>query len=396
VKPFRIVLVMIEPPVPFGNAAARWYFSMYRELVARGHEVTAFAACSKPNEAEAAQEFFTRPEYDLRCYTPRESRGIKAKWQTFREPHSYMLSANLRADLRSRLELPYDVLHLEQMWCGWLGLDHVDRALLNVHYLASIDLALCPLRNLHDRITRTAMLAAEKRLGRSFRHLLTCSDRLAGTLRQMNPQATIRSTALTLDLSQYEYMERIAPEQAPVVSLIGNMNWYPTTSAAERLLTRLWPTIKARVPTAHLQLVGWNARRLFSRYADLPDVTIEENVSEIRPYFRNSAILLYAPRRGSGMKIKVLEALAFGVPVVTTSEGVEGLPAVDGIHAGISDTDEGLVERAVGLLNDRERQERQRRQGRRLVEEVCDPAKSVDILEDIYTNIVGSTHARRI
>src|SRR4029453_11452473 len=65
--------------------------------------------------------------------------------------------------------------------------------------------------------------------------------------------------------------------------------------------------------------------------------------------------------RGSGMKIKILEAMAFGVPVVTTSEGVEGLPAEDGVHAGVCDDDDGLIERAVDLLQDPGRQERQAR-----------------------------------
>ena len=55
--------------------------------------------------------------------------------------------------------------------------------------------------------------------------------------------------------------------------------------------------------------------------------------------------MVYAPSRGSGMKIKILEAMAFGVPVVTTSEGVEGFPAVDGVHAGVCEDDAGLIER---------------------------------------------------
>jgi glycosyltransferase involved in cell wall biosynthesis len=273
------------------------------------------------------------------------------------------------------------------MWCGWLGLDHVERALLNVHYLASIDLSSAAPNTLHERITRAAMLAAERRLGRSYRHLLTCSDRLASSLRRMNPAATVRSVALTLDLAQYEYIRRTPEEKAPMVSLIGNMGWQPTASAGERLLARLWPAIKAQVPSARLQVVGWNAARRFANYANLPDVTIRENVVDIKPYFRDSSILLYAPEAGSGMKIKVLESLAFGVPVVTTADGVEGLPAIDGVHAGIADTDEGLVRRAVDLLNNRARQAYQCEQGRRLVEEICDPARSVDTLEEMYTAI---------
>src|SRR5439155_3194134 len=115
-----------------------------------------------------------------------------------------------------------------------------------------------------------------------------------------------------------------------------------------------------------VQIVGWSARKALAEFLDRPDVTIEENVPDIRPYFERSAILLYAPSRGSGMKIKILEAMAFGVPVVTTSEGVEGIPAIDGVHAGICEDDDGLIERAVKLLGDVPAQNHQRRAAREL------------------------------
>jgi len=94
--------------------------------------------------------------------------------------------------------------------------------------------------------------------------------------------------------------------------------------------------------------------------------------------------MLYAPIRGSGMKIKVLEAMSFGVPVVTTTEGVEGLPAEDGVHAGIADDDQGLIDRTVAMLRDPARQNLQRRAARALVESHCSPETTVSAIESIY------------
>src|SRR5438552_13998772 len=84
--PLRIALVMIEPPLPFGNAAARWFYVLLRGLVERGHDVSAFAACSKPSDLDEAARLFPRPEYDLRCYPFPERRGVLAKAQTLRRP----------------------------------------------------------------------------------------------------------------------------------------------------------------------------------------------------------------------------------------------------------------------------------------------------------------------
>ena len=54
VNPLRVVVVMIEPPLPFGSAAARWYYVLLRGLVERGHRVTAFAVCSNAADVEKA------------------------------------------------------------------------------------------------------------------------------------------------------------------------------------------------------------------------------------------------------------------------------------------------------------------------------------------------------
>jgi glycosyltransferase involved in cell wall biosynthesis len=186
----------------------------------------------------------------------------------------------------------------------------------------------------------------------------------------------------------YPYIPDDKRTAEPIVSVIGNMGWYPTHSAAVRLLTRLWPEIKRRVPAAKVQLVGWGARQALAEFAAMPDVAIEENVPDTRPYFEQTGVMLYAPGRGSGMKIKVLEALGYGVPVVTTSEGVEGLPATDGVHAGVCEDDAGLIDRTVQLLDDPAAQNRQRAAGRELLEEHCGPKVTVDAIEEIYAGML--------
>jgi glycosyltransferase involved in cell wall biosynthesis len=298
-----------------------------------------------------------------------------------------MFSDDLRQDLEQELARGFDVLHLEQLFSGWLGLGYRDRTLVNVHYLSGIDLEGAPLRGWRGHLVRYLLRTTEQRLLRRFTHFRTVSARLLSRILHANPVAQVRTVPLGLDMAQYEYLSRDRRPSDPVVSLIGNMNWYPTRSAAERFLTQLWPAIRTRVPGAQAWIVGWNARVALKKFLSIAGVRIEENVPDIRPWFERTGVLLYAPARGSGMKVKVLEALGFGVPVVTTSEGVEGLPAVDGIHAGISDDDSGLVERTVRLLSDPQAQERQRAAGRALLESHCGARPTLDALETIYKEI---------
>jgi glycosyltransferase involved in cell wall biosynthesis len=391
VNPLRLILVTVEAPVPFGNAAARWFYVLLRELVARGHRVTCFAACSKQSEMDEARRLFPAAEYDLRLYPFPVRRGLRAKLETLRRPYSYMFSPELKRDLDAELARGFDVLHLEQLWSGWLGLAHRDRALVNVHHLVWIDQEHVRPPTLRGRFERWLMFRAERTLVRRLRHFRACSPRLVPEMLKVNAAARVATVPVGIDASLYPYIPDDRRTAEPVVSVIGNMGWYPTHSAAVRLVTRLWPDIKKRVPAARLQLVGWGARAALANYLALPDVTIEENVPDTRPYFERTGVMLYAPGRGSGMKIKILEALAFGVPVVTTSEGVEGLPAEDGIHAGVCEEDAGLIDRTVRLLSDAATQNRQRAAGRALLESHCGPKPTVDAIERIYAGMTEVT-----
>jgi polysaccharide biosynthesis protein PslH len=385
----KILMAMIEAPVPFGNAASRWFYVLLRELVARGHRVTAFAACSKEKEIDEAKKLFPAPQYDLRCYPFPHRSGLWSKFQTWRRPYSYMFSNEFKNDWNREIASGCDVIHLEQMWCAWLALQHRDTALLNVHHLTWIDLEHIQADPNQRNRSFQLMLDTERRLVRKMQHIRSCSPRLVPEMLSVNPKAKITTVPVGIDSSLYDSIPNEKRSSEPVISVIGTMNWHPSHSAAVRLLTRLWPKIHERVPNARVQIIGWSARTALKEFLDLPNVTIEENVPDTRPYFERTAVMCYAPGRGSGMKIKILEAFGYGVPVVTTSEGVEGIPAVDGVHAGVCEDDEGLIERTVQLLHDIERQNRQRQAARRLLEEHCGPKPTVDAIEAIYQRMLS-------
>src|SRR5947209_4603685 len=110
-RPLRIIIVMVEAPVPFGNAAARWFYVLLKELVKRGHHVTAFATCSKPSEMEKARSLFPSSQYDLRLYPMPTGSNIRGKWQSFRRPFSNIFSHQLKSDLKIECEKGFDILH---------------------------------------------------------------------------------------------------------------------------------------------------------------------------------------------------------------------------------------------------------------------------------------------
>ena len=139
----RIIVVTPAVPHPFGDTAARWFYVLITELVARGHEVVALVATEEPDERVAeAKQWLSKYEgrLTLHCHRLRvDSAALRRKWQNLVRPRSEMLQdSEFTAKLQQELAQGYDVLHLEQMSTGWLGLN-VPRALLNVHYFDIID-----------------------------------------------------------------------------------------------------------------------------------------------------------------------------------------------------------------------------------------------------------------
>ena len=391
--PRRIVLALPDPPLPFGNAAARWFWVLLKGLANSGHDVTTFAVYRGEAERDATLEAFPPSEYDLRLFRESPARGIVQKWQTLRRPYSYPFSGELRHALAQRLATGYDVLHLEQLWTGWLGWQHPTRTLLNIHYLFEIDLASKPPDGVKERLLQRITSRAERSLLGHFPHLATVTPRLTQRVQQLAPQARVTTVPLAIDLTKYTFDDRTLDDQHPVVTLIGSFDWYPSLAAGRRLLKRLWPDIKRQVPAATLQLVGRNAEQAFGHLAQSADITITQNVSDIRPYFTNAHVMLYAPTSASGMKVKILESFAFGLPVVTTPDGVEGIPTSPGVHAEIAEDDAGLVAGVVRLLRDAGHWSAMRNEARSLLETHCVPQTSLTALDRCYEQILESRTA---
>jgi glycosyltransferase involved in cell wall biosynthesis len=385
-RSLRILLAAAEPPLPEGSAVGRWNYSLIRGLVNRGHRVTAFVACHNSEDELETGRIFPKTQYDVRCYAVPRRVGIGAKVDTLRRPHSYSFSRKFSDELHAECKLDHDVLHLEGTWSGWLGLDcNTSKAILNVHNLFSTDWVLRRSLGWNERFRRSLCVRAERKLIRSYPTLLAVSPQLAEEVRLIAPRSKVHFVPLTLDVDNYSYIPKHRRPAEPVIGLIGSMNWHPSRSAAERLLTRLWPAIRRKFANARVEITGRDARRVLHQFVNVPGVEIRENVAVTKPYFENAAILLYAPETGSGVKVKVLEAFAYGVPVVTTPDGVEGIEAKDGVHAGIHGTDEGLIERSIQLLSNPALQETQRIAARSLLETNHSPDSVLQRLEECYS-----------
>ena len=146
----------------------------------------------------------------------------------------------------------------------------------------------------------------------------------------------------------------------PVILFIGHLGYPPNVDAVERLAGSILPRIRQALPTAMLILAGRSPKPAVQALGGLPGVELVEDPESVAPLLSRAHLSIMPLAAGGGTRIKILEAMAWGVPVIATPLAAEGLDLVDKEELLLSDTDEGLSDMAIGLCLDTDRRARQR------------------------------------
>ena len=129
----------------------------------------------------------------------------------------------------------------------------------------------------------------------------------------------------------------------------GSMDWKPNVQGVKWLMEEVWPRVRKSIPEAKLILAGRNMPVHIVSNADLGIEVIGE-VASAEEFLRRDGIMTVPILSGSGMRVKAVEGMASGKPLVGTTLGVCGLDLVDGEHGFISDTPELFAKRLILLL----------------------------------------------
>jgi len=181
-----------------------------------------------------------------------------------------------------------------------------------------------------------------------------------------------------------------AADHPPTVMFLGNFPHDPNRDAAVFFIEEAWPLVKKQVPGARFLVVGRGPTPDMLELARRdPSIEITGEVPDVKPYFRQADVFVCPVRMGGGFRGKVLEAMACGVPVVSTSLGAEGLPAADGENILIAETPAEIAASTVKLLEDSSLHERIAGNARDLMVENFSWQKGVQILEQVLDDVVG-------
>lgn len=190
-----------------------------------------------------------------------------------------------------------------------------------------------------------------------------------------------------IDIDYFSEKERKEAHPQRIL-YVGNFSWLQNIEAVEILTSTVWTKIKKEIPKAKLWIVGMNMTDEIRALQEREDIEITEGIPDIRDAYRKASVLV-APIEGpGGTRLKVLEAMASGLPVVTTPVGAEGLGVKDGKHALIKSNYKELATSAVKVLKNEKLAKNLGESGKKFVEKNYSWSTNAGLLDKIYKEVI--------
>ena len=228
----------------------------------------------------------------------------------------------------------------------------------------------------------------EARVCRVFDRVVAVSPADAQALQRLVPGLEVTIVLNGVDTEFYNDQIPMTKSQLAIgpwsLVFTGKMDFRPNVDAVLWFCQEILPLIRRERPSVRFAIVGRDPHPRVQALARDPWITVTGYVEDVRPYIARAAVYVVPLRMGSGTRLKVLEAMAMGQAIVSTTLGCEGIALTPGREAVLADTAREFARRVVELLDDEERRRSLGQQARRLVEARYDWRAIVPELEAVY------------
>jgi len=294
----------------------------------------------------------------------------------------------------------FDIIQVESSHLG--GFDFHGRATLildehNIEYellQRMVQTERAPLRRLFNWAEYRKFRREEQGCWDRADGVVMTSERERDLLRGLRPDKPAVCAPNGVDIEYFRPPDAV-PDPGSVV-LTGLMRYRPNIDAALFFAQDVLPRIRRVRPDVVFTVVGAGPPEEIKQLAG-PHIVVTDMVPDVRPYIRRAAALVVPLRMGSGTRLKVLEGLAMGKAMVSTSVGCEGIAVRDGEHLLIADDADAFARAVLRLLDDRDLAAALGRRGRTLAEREYSWESVVAGLEAFYGRVLAhAPQARRV
>jgi polysaccharide biosynthesis protein PslH len=242
-------------------------------------------------------------------------------------------------------------------------------------------------RRVYARKTARLMKEAEKRALDEFDAHLAVSHGDAERMQSVNRAANISVIENGVDARHFA-IEDCDPKRRLV--FVGSMDYHANIEGAITFARDVWPELHQRKPQIIFTIVGRDPAPAVRQLSSLPAIEVTGSVEDVRPYYRDAFAAVVPLNVGGGSRLKILEAMAAGVPVVSTSQGAEGLEVLNSENILLADGPPQLVEAVTKVIDDEPLRRKLIESARKLVTERYDWAILGAKLHSYYTQILSA------
>jgi glycosyltransferase involved in cell wall biosynthesis len=224
---------------------------------------------------------------------------------------------------------------------------------------------LRPIRRRHWRSVRQY----ELEIVAEIHSVITVTDEDRNRYLQAGVSTPIHVLPITVDTDRCRFATPPDTGESRLLFL-GAMYYQPNVEAMVHFCREIYPLVRREIPDARLIIAGSRPAPAIRELAAAdPSISVTGHVADLSDCYRGAEVFVAPIRFGGGMKTKIVESMAFGLPVVGYPSALEGIPAVDGVHALIRDTPRAFADAVVALCRNAGLRAKIRGAARQLAEE---------------------------
>jgi glycosyltransferase involved in cell wall biosynthesis len=206
-------------------------------------------------------------------------------------------------------------------------------------------------------------------------------------LSAQNPGARVKVAPNGVDTTRLQPLPR---EDSREILFVGALSYLPNQDGVSFFIREILPLIRRNRPDVVFRVIGKAPDSSLQALHAPPHVEITGEVEELESWYRRAALCVVPLRAGGGTRLKMLEAMAYGRPVVSTALGAEGIDAESGRHLLIADSPEEFAHAVLRLLQQPEQAQSLIKNARRLVEEKYAWKSIADYMATEYAKLAGN------
>lgn len=380
------------PPTDGGKIVA---YNTIKYLSMRGHEITLVSIVDKEEEIPELERFCEW--IPIQKDTATTTAGLLSnlfskKPYTISKYHSEKIKQKIRDILR---KVNFDIVHIDGLHAAYYGTyikQEFDLPVVLREYNVEAKIMERFYKNQKNTLIKVYAYLQYKKLSRYEAVVCEVFDKCfmitevdERRIKEMNPRVKTSVISSGVDTSYFYPME--AEEDPLSIVSVASMDWLPNVEGMLWFCKNIFPLIKKEIPETKLYVVGKNPPDEIKNLAS-KDVIVTGFVEDEREYMAKSMVFIVPLKTGSGIRIKILNALAMGKAVISTSIGCEGIEVQHRKNIYIADTEKEFAQGAIELLKNKDIREGIGEEGLRFIREKYQWEQIAEQIENEYRKAV--------